>query len=78
MGHELLFEIGVEEIPPKESPILAAQLSEIAKEQFREARLNFSKLDMARLKIYALIFRNVLQGRKRIAFNNLLESLELI
>lgn len=41
-------------------------------------RSNFSKLDTERLKTYALTFRTVLKGRKRVAFNNLLETLELV
>lgn len=41
-------------------------------------RSNFSKLNTERLQTYALTFKNVLKGRKRVAFNNLLESLELI
>lgn len=41
-------------------------------------RSNFSKLNMERFMAYALIFRNVLKGRKSVAFNNLLHSLELI
>jgi len=41
-------------------------------------RSNFSKLDKERLKTYAFTFKNVLKGRKSVAFSNLLRSLKLI
>ncbi|MBI1729234.1 glycine--tRNA ligase subunit beta [Candidatus Acetothermia bacterium] len=46
MGQDLLFEIGVEEIPPRESPMLARQLSAAAEDQFRAARLGYSGLEV--------------------------------
>ncbi len=46
MGQDLLFEIGIEEIPPKESPLLSAQLGALAEEHFREARLGYSGIEL--------------------------------
>ncbi len=41
-------------------------------------RSNFSKLDRERIKTYAFAFKNVLKGRKGVAFSNLLRSLKLV
>jgi glycyl-tRNA synthetase beta chain len=38
---DLLLEIGVEELPPKEAPLLAGQLNSAAEETFKENRLAF-------------------------------------
>jgi glycyl-tRNA synthetase beta chain len=41
MLRDLLLEIGVEELPPRESPRLAAQLTSAAEELWKEARIRF-------------------------------------
>ena len=44
MAQDWLFEIGVEELPPRESPRLADQLREAAGAQLQAARLNYDDL----------------------------------
>jgi len=41
---DLLLEIGVEELPPREAPLLAGQLEAAAEEAFREERLAFQAI----------------------------------
>jgi glycyl-tRNA synthetase beta chain len=67
MGQDLLFEIGVEEIPPRESPVLAAQLSAAAEEQFRETRLGYSGLEVYYTpRRLVLVIGNLDEGQKDI------------
>lgn len=45
MGKDLLFEIGVEEIPPKQSPILALQLADLAASALDKERLQYTEIN---------------------------------
>lgn len=45
MANDLLLELGVEEIPPKESPVLAQQLSNNISDALAKERLEFSEVE---------------------------------